>query len=189
MTSSFENARKVSSNAREHGRALVDVSSLVLLAVLLAAGFVLNLTAGNALAVTGIKPQFIIAAYALAIILTGAGVAQAAVFGLVAAAVTQLTTSIPGLNFVTDTFCAIALSLLVRTRVTVMGRSFAPFVATLVSALACGVLFACLGTFVTGAALPTALAKAPVVVGSAVIDAVLVQLLVEPLRKVRGSRT
>lgn len=186
MTSSPENARKVTSNA--HGNALVDVSSLVLLAVLLAAGFVLNLTVGNALALTGIKPQFIIAAYALAIILTGAGVAQAAVFGLVAAAVTQLTTSIPGLNFVTDTFCAVAISLLVRVRIEVAGRSLSPFVATLVSALACGILFACLGTLLTGAALPTALAKGPVVVGSAVIDAVLVQLLAEPLRKVRGAR-
>jgi len=186
MTSSPENARKVTSDAR--GNALVDVSSLVLLAVLLAAGFVLNLTVGNALALTGIKPQFIIAAYALAIILTGAGVAQAAVFGLVAAAVTQLTTSIPGLNFVTDTFCAVAISLLVRVRIEVAGRNLSPFVATLVSALACGVLFACLGTLVTGAALLTALAKGPVVVGSAVIDAVLVQLLVGPLRKVRGVR-
>ena len=71
MTSNPENARKVTSDARDN--ALVDVSSLVLLAVLLAAGFVLNLTVGNALALTGIKPQFIIAAYALAIILTGAG--------------------------------------------------------------------------------------------------------------------
>ena len=169
MTSSPENARKVTSDAR--GNALVDVSSLVLLAVLLAAGFVLNLTV-----------------YALAIILSGAGVAQAAVFGLVAAAVTQLTTSIPGLNFVTDTFCAVAISLLVRVRIEVAGRNLSPFVATLVSALACGVVFACLGTLVTGAALPTALAKGPVVVGSAVIDAVLVQLLVGPLRKVRGAR-
>ena len=183
MTSNPENARKVTSDARDN--ALVDVSSLVLLAVLLAAGFVLNLTVGNALALTGIKPQFIIAAYALAIILTGAGVVQAAVF---AAAVTQLTTSIPGLNFVTDTFCAVAISLLVRVRVEVAGRSLSPFVATLVSALACGVLFACLGTLLTGAALPTALAKGPVVVGSAVIDAVLVQLLVGPLGKVRGAR-
>ena len=56
------------------------IGSLVLLAVLLAAGFILNLTVGNALAATGIKPQFIISAYTLAILLTSADVSQAAVF-------------------------------------------------------------------------------------------------------------
>ena len=54
----------------------------------------------NALAMTGIKPQFIIAAYALAILLTRSTFAQAAVFGLVSAAVIQINTSIPGLNFI-----------------------------------------------------------------------------------------
>ena len=38
-----------------------DVTSLILLAVLLAAGFILNLTVGNSLAMVDIKPQFIIA--------------------------------------------------------------------------------------------------------------------------------
>ena len=41
------------------------IGSLVLLAALLAAGFILNLTVGNALAATGIKPQFIISALSL----------------------------------------------------------------------------------------------------------------------------
>ena len=84
-----------------------DVSSLVLLAVLLAAGFILNMTVGNALAIVGIKPQFIIASYALAILLSNAGFGQAAVFGLVSAAVIQLTTSIPGLNFATELVAAL----------------------------------------------------------------------------------
>ena len=72
-------ARIVSAETSSHG--LVDISSLVLLAILLAAGFILNMTAGNALAMTGIKPQFIIAAYALAIALTRATLAQSIVYG------------------------------------------------------------------------------------------------------------
>ena len=60
-------ARTVNTTERS-GKA--DVSSLVLLAVLLAAGFILNMTVGNALAIVGIKPQFIIASYALAILLS-----------------------------------------------------------------------------------------------------------------------
>ena len=159
------------------------LSDYVLLAVLLAAGFTLNLTVGNALAVTGIKPQFIIASYALAILCARATVPRAATFGLIAAAVTQLTTSVPGLNFVTDTFCAAFFAWLLRVPVRLGAHDLTPGVATLVAALACGVLFAVLGTVLTSAALPTALAKAPVVVGSAVIDAVLVQLLAHPLER------
>ena len=63
-------ARTVSASAKSIG--LVDIKSLVLLAILLAAGFILNMTLGIALAIVGIKPQFIIAAYALTIALTNA---------------------------------------------------------------------------------------------------------------------
>ena len=94
-------ARTISANAASD-KGILDITSLVLLAILLAAGFILNMTVGNALAVTGIKPQFIIAAYALAIALTQASFAQAAIFGILSAAVIQITTSIPGLNFVTE---------------------------------------------------------------------------------------
>ena len=95
-----QQARTVSATAKQGG--ILDVKSLVLLAILLAAGFILNMTLGNALAIVGIKPQFIIAAYALAILLTDAGLVQAAVFGVISACVIQLTTSIPGLNFATE---------------------------------------------------------------------------------------
>ena len=150
-------ARTVTTTERS-GKA--DVSSLVLLAVLLAAGFILNLTVGNALAIVGIKPQFIIASYALAILLSRAGFGQAAVFGLVSAAVIQLTTSIPGLNFVTELVAA--------------------FLTTLVS----GALFAVAGTLIMGAALGTVVVKIPLVLGTAVFNAVVVQALYFPLKKV-----
>ena len=76
-------ARSISIEASSHG--LIDIASLILLAILLATGFILNMTAGNALAMTGIKPQFIIAAYALAIALTRAALAQSIVYGLIKA--------------------------------------------------------------------------------------------------------
>ena len=87
-------ARTISASAASN-KGILDITSLVLLAILLAAGFILNMTVGNALAVTGIKPQFIIAAYALAIALTQASFAQAAIFGILSAAVIQITTSSP----------------------------------------------------------------------------------------------
>ena len=76
-----QQARTVSTNASSNE--LLDIKSLVLLAILLAAGFILNMTLGNALAIVGIKPQFIIAAYALAIILTRASVAQSVLLSLI----------------------------------------------------------------------------------------------------------
>lgn len=168
-------------NTTEHsGKA--DVSSLVLLAVLLAAGFILNLTVGNALAIVGIKPQFIIAAYSLAILLSGAGPAQAVIYGLISAAVIQFTTSIPGLNFFTESVSALLMSFLVARKVG--GDKLYPLVCTFLTTLLSGALFAVCGTLIMGAALPTVLVKVPLVLGTAVFNAVVVQALTPALRKV-----
>ena len=166
-------------------RGKLDVRALVLLAILLAAGFILNMTVGNALAVTGIKPQFIIAAYALAIALTQASFAQAAIFGILSAAVIQITTSIPGLNFVTELAGALTMVALVKSNIG--GDKINPFIAGLLTTLVSGALFAALGTIIMGAALPTALAKAPIVLGTAVFNAVVVQALFFPLCKALGK--
>jgi hypothetical protein len=175
--------RTVSEGARQRG--VLDVSSLVLLAVLLAAGTILNMTVGNALAAVGIKPQFIISAYALAILLTDARASQAALYGLLSAAVIQLSTSIPGLNFVTELAGALAMYGVVRlmTRDGLRAAA-APLVAAFVATLVSGALFAVLGSVVMGAAVATALVKVPIVLGTAAFNAVVVQALVLPLSKV-----
>ena len=163
-------ARSISTETSSRG--LIDISSLILLAILLAAGFILNMTAGNALAMTGIKPQFIIAAYALAIALTRATLAQSIVYGLISAAVIQFTTSIPGLNFLTEAAGALTMAVLVNALI-------ATFVTTLVS----GALFAVAGTLMAGFGLEAALPKVPLVLGTAIFDAVVVQALFFPLAK------
>ena len=140
------------------------------------------MTVGNALAMTGIKPQFIIAAYALAIVLTRASIGQAAIYGLVSAAVIQLTTSIPGLNFFTEVAGAIAMAALVKSGIG--GSKANPFIAAFVTTLVSGALFAVCGTLIMGAALPTALAKVPVVLGTTVFNAIVVQALYFPLARV-----
>lgn len=180
-----QNAQARTVTAAPASKGLVNVSSLVLLAILLAAGFILNMTVGNALAVTGIKPQFIIAAYALAIALTQASLAQAAIFGILSAAVIQITTSIPGLNFVTELAGALTMVALVKSNIG--GDKINPFIAGLLTTLVSGALFAALGTVIMGAALPTALAKVPIVLGTAVFNAVVVQALFFPLCKVLGK--
>lgn len=179
-------ARTVSSDvAKSSG--LVDVKSLVLLAVLLAAGFILNLTLGNALAMTGIKPQFIIAAYALAVILTKANLGQAVIYGLVSAAVIQATTSIPGLNFLTEVAGALVMAGLCRLELKVAGRNVTPLVAAFLTTLVSGALFAGIGTVIMGAALATAVVKVPIVLGTAAFNAIVVQALYFPLSKVLGK--
>lgn len=180
-----QNAQARTVTAAPASKGLVNVSSLVLLAILLAAGFILNMTIGNALAVTGIKPQFIIAAYALAIALTQASFAQAAIFGILSAAVIQITTSIPGLNIVTELAGALTMVALVKSNIG--GDKINPFIAGLLTTLVSGALFAALGTVIMGAALPTALAKVPIVLGTAVFNAVVVQALFFPLCKVLGK--
>ena len=175
-----QEARTVNSSARTTG--LVDIKSLVLLAILLAAGFILNMTLGNALAIVGIKPQFIIAAYALAIILTRANLAQSALYAVLSACVIQLTTSIPGLNFATELIAALVMSALVKANVG--GEKINPLVSAFVTTLVSGALFAVAGTLLMGAALPTVVVKVPLVLGTAVFNAVVVQALYFPLKKV-----
>ena len=177
-----ESPRTVTVDSQSAGK--LGVSSLVLLAVLLAAGFILNFTVGNALDIVGIKPQFIIAAYTLAILLTNANAGQAAIFGLISAAVIQLTTSIPGLNFFTELAGALAMCGLCKLGMKVGGRDITPLVATFVTTLVSGLLFAVCGNLIMGAALGTVVVKLPIVLGTACFNAIVVQALVIPLRKV-----
>lgn len=176
---SQNNARTVTATANSAG--IIDIKSLVLLAILLAAGFILNLTLGNALAIVGIKPQFIIAAYALAILLIDASYLQAIIFAVISACVIQLTTSIPGLNFVTEAVAALAMVSLVKSGIG--GKNVNPLVATFVTTLISGVLFAAFGTVIMGGAIASAAVKIPLVLGTAVFNAILVQALSIPLKK------
>ena len=180
-----QQARTVAADAKQSG--IIDIKSLVLLAILLAAGFILNMTIGNAVAMIGIKPQFIIAAYALAILLTNASFAQAAVFAIISACVCQLTTSIPGLNFATELCGALAMAALVKLPIQIAGKSATPLVATFVTTLISGALFAVAGTLIMGAALATVVVKVPLVLGTAIFNAIVVQALYFPLSKVLGK--
>lgn len=172
-------ARSISTETSSRG--LIDISSLILLAILLAAGFILNMTVGNTLAMTGIKPQFIIAAYALAIALTRATLAQSIVYGLISAAVIQFTTSIPGLNFLTEAAGALTMAVLVKS--SIGGDKVNPLIATFVTTLVSGALFAVAGTLMAGFGLEAALPKVPLVLGTAIFNAVVVQALFFPLAK------
>lgn len=179
---SAPSARTVAAPSASHG--LLDVKSLILLAILLSAALILNLTVGNALAMTGIKPQFIVLAYVLTVQLTRASVAQSVLYGLIAAVFAQLSTSIPGLNLVTEPISAIVLAFAIRADLSVAGRDVNPLVTAFVTTLVSGCLYAVLGTVIMGAALPSALMKAPIVLTTSVFNAIVTQALIAPLRAV-----
>ena len=63
-------------------------------------------------------------------------------------------------------------------------RIFTPLIAGFVTTLVSGALFAGLGTVLMGAALVTVTAKIPVVLGTAVFNAIVVQALYTPLKAV-----
>ena len=182
--------RVVSSAAAKQGS--LDASSLVLVAVLLAAGAVLKLTVGSLLASMGMKPNFIIAMYCLAIILVRPRIGQAAAIGLLAGALCQIpllnATSL--LNIPSELLGALACGLLIKAPLRIGGKIDAnPLVTTFISTLISGGTFAVLSVYInvvsTGGDVMVALvAYGAIVLGTATFNALLVQMLVPPLRKV-----
>lgn len=163
----------------------LDVSALVLIAVLLAAGFILNLTVGKALAATGIQPEFIIASYCLAILLIRPSALESILIGVLAATVIQLTTSIPFLEYAAD----IPASLAMGTMVLALAKDkeqlgVIPAITTFICTLISGGIFASIAAFfifnlgLTG----FFLTMGPVVLGTAIANAIVVQALYTPLR-------
>ena len=100
----------------------LDVTSLVLVAVLFAAGCILDFTVAKALSIGNIKPNFLIASFCLAILLVRPNVIQGAIIGALAATLMQFNASIPGLNYVCDIPAAIVMTLMIMAYVHVSLR-------------------------------------------------------------------
>lgn len=176
--------RTVQSGTDSNGK--LDVSALVLTAVLAAAGFILNITVGQALATTGIHPQFVIAAYCLAIYAIRPKLGHCVVIGLICAVVAQLNTSIPGMNFITEACGSLVMGLFVNSA---FSKSKAmPYVAAFVATFVSGMLFAVLGNVVMGADMATILVKLPVVFGTAAFNTIVVGLLAAPVAKAANRK-
>ena len=79
--------RTVVVDERKDGLAIQD---LILIAVLIAAGAVLKLTVSSFLTFAGMKPNFMIAMYCIAIILTRPNLIQSACIGLLVGLVSQV---------------------------------------------------------------------------------------------------
>lgn len=173
-------------------KAGLSTQDLILIAVLLAAGAVLKLTVGSLLSSMGMKPNFIIAMYCLAIILTRPKLGQALIIGLLAGLICQipLLNATPLLNIPSEVLGALACGLLIKVPMRIGGKlDLNPLVNTFISTVVSGGTFALLSIYInvvsTGGDVMVALATyAAIVFGTATFNCILVQVLAVPLKKV-----
>ncbi len=168
------------------GGGRLDVRALVLLAVLLAAGMILNFTVGKAISgFSGdlISPEFIISAFCLTILVVRPKVSEALVIGLISAAVIQVTTTSPFIDFAAEGVAAMLMAQIVRVGTRGAAKRFVPFVGTLVTTVVSGVIFMLIKIALVGAASQLVAAMLPVVIASGAFNAILVQALYLPIRK------
>lgn len=167
----------------------LDIKSLVLLAVLLAAGFILNFTVGKAIsAVSGgaIAPEFIISAFCLTILIVRPNLLQALIIGLISAAVIQVTTTSPGIDFVAEGVAAVVMALIVNAGMSTGAKAIIPTVGTFVTTFLSGFIFMVIKMAMMGFATELAAVMMPVIALTAVFNAILVGALCLPVRKALG---
>lgn len=169
----------------------LGIQDLILVAVLLAAGAVLKLTVGSLLASFGMKPNFIIAAYCLAIIIIRPNVAQSLVIGLIAGLVCQIPmlNATPLLNIPSELLGALACGLLIRVPMKIGKLDVNPLVNTFISTCVSGFTFAALSVYINvvsvGGDFAVAMAAyVAIVLGTATFNCIFVEVLATPLKKV-----
>ena len=188
---SMAEKRTVVVDERKDGLAIQD---LILIAVLIAAGAVLKLTVSSFLTFAGMKPNFMIAMYCIAIILTRPNLIQSVCIGLLVGLVSQipLLNATPLVNFASELVGAVVCCLLVTIFSRVASRNSLiqnvafPAVITFMSTIFSGYTFAMIvGVTVSGLE-PMAVfgVYAVMVLGTAAMNCVVAAILVPVLRKV-----
>ncbi|MCE5201130.1 MAG: hypothetical protein LLF78_01255 [Synergistaceae bacterium] len=163
----------------------LSISQILLVGVLLAAGAVLKFFVGSMFSM-GMKPNFIIAMYCLAILLIKPKFKEAAIIGLLAGAVCQFFPGTPYINFPSELVGALVMSAFMKFPMKKDGFSPIPIISTFMSTLASGFTFIGIMYFVfyAGADIkPVPLAIfLGIIFGTAAVNAVIVQILYIPLR-------
>ncbi len=183
--------RTVAASETKGGLAVQD---LILIAVLIAAGAVLKLTVSSFLNFGGMKPNFMIAMYCLAIILTRPKVYQSAIVGLLVGLVSQIPmlNATPLVNIASETLGALVCGVLVAVlaKAAAENKPFqnvvAPVIITFVSTVVSGYTFAMIVGVTVSHLAPLAVfgVYAVMVFGTATMNAVLAAILTPVLRAV-----
>ena len=163
----------------------LTISDIMLVGILLAAGAVLKFFVGSVINF-GMKPNFIIAMYCLAILLIKPKLHEAAIIGVLAGAICQFFPGQPYINFASELLGALAIALLVKIPMPEGKFSPKPIIATFLTTLVSGFTFILVMyiMYYSGAHItPTPLAAFLLIIfGTAFINAVIVQILYIPLR-------
>ena len=139
--------RTIAADQKKDG---LSVRDLILVAVLIAAGAVLKLTVSSFLNFAGMKPNFMIAMYCLAIILTRPKIYQSVVIGLLVGVVSQIPmlNATPLVNIASEMVGALVCGILVivlakvaRDNKTCQNVVF-PIITTFISTVFSGYTFA-----------------------------------------------
>lgn len=167
----------------------LSTADVLLVGVLLAVGAVLKFFVGSMFSV-GMKPNFIIAMYCLAIILIKPRFFEAIIIGILAGAICQVFPGTPYINLISEPVGAIVMAMLVYLPLQIKKFSLKPIVGTFLSTLASGLVFISVlyMAFYTGANVKTMPISVffVIVLGTAVINSIIVQVLYIPLKLALG---
>lgn len=182
--------KRVVSTQEKQGFSTQD---LILVAVLLAAGAVLKLTVSSFLTFAGMKPNFMIAMYCLAIIIVRPKLFQAVIIGFITGVISQIPmlNATPLVNLASETLGALACGLLLLLFAKIAKESFAaqnvafPAVITFLSTAVSGYTFALIvGCGINGLGVAEVLVMyVPMVFGTAAMNAVCAAILTPVLKK------
>lgn len=181
-TANAQQARTVTTV--DHGK--LDLKALTLYAILLAAGFVLNLTVSKFFSgLTGgfLSPEFIIAAFCLEILIIKPNIGQAAVIGLLAGVVIQITASVKGPDLIAEPVAAVVMALLVSAFAESKAKGLLPLVGTFVVTFISGIIYAVIFSFLIMKNPAFVAVMAPVVAATGVANAIIVAALHLPIKK------
>lgn len=181
-TANAQQARTVTTV--DHGK--LDLKALTLYAILLAAGFVLNLTVSKFFSgLTGgfLSPEFIIAAFCLEILIIKPNIGQAAVIGLLAGVVIQITASVKGPDLIAEPVAAVVMALLVSALSDSKAKGLLPLVGTFVVTFISGIIYAVIFSFLIMKNPAFVGVMAPVVAATGVANAIIVAALHLPIKK------
>ena len=183
--------RTIATDQKKDG---LSVRDLILVAVLIAAGAVLKLTVSSFLNFAGMKPNFMIAMYCWAIILTRPKIYQSVVIGLLVGLVSQIPmlNATPLVNIASEMVGALVCGILVtvlakaaRNNKTCQNVVF-PIITTFISTVFSGYTFAMIVGVAVAHLDPLAVfgVYAVMVLGTATMNAVLAAILTPVLRAV-----
>lgn len=182
-------AASMMKNVKVKNHAL-DITSLVLVAVLFAAGCILDFTVAKSLSIGNIQPEFVIASFCLSILLVRPKIYQGAIIGALAATLIQFNTSIPFLEYACDIPAAIIMTAMLIGYIRLFPKdanrkiTVFPFIATFITTVISGCIFALIAAFFILHSPNMVMVMLPIILGTAVFNAVVVEVLYIPLKAV-----